>query len=195
LALALGLLVAAAGAVPAAGSAPSVVPDRGPAALSVGAGAAGPSAAPDAGSFAPPASFVVRYRTPTAAAARLVRGFAAPPARWAAGHRGVDLAADAGSAVLAPADGTVAFAGAVAGRGVVTVAHADGRRSSLEPVDPTVTVGQRVAAGEALGTVSQEGWHCTAPCLHWGVREGLDYLDPITLLPGGGPVVLLPDDA
>lgn len=194
MALAVGLLVAAAGAVPAAGSAPPVVPGRA-AALSADAGVAGPSAAPDAGSFAPPASFVVRYRTPTAAAARLVRGFAAPPVRWAAGHRGVDLAADAGSAVLAPADGTVTFAGTVAGRGVVTVAHADGRRSSLEPVDPTATVGQRVAAGEALGTVSREVRHCTAPCLHWGVREGLDYLDPITLLPGGGPVVLLPDDA
>lgn len=195
MALALGLLVAAAGAVPATGSVPPVAPGRAPASLSAGAGASGPSPAQAAGSFALPAPFGVRYRTPTAAAARLVRGFAAPPVRWAAGHRGVDLAADAGSAVVAPADGTVTFAGTVAGRGVVTVAHADGRRSSLEPVDPTVTVGQRLAAGEALGTVSREGRHCAAPCLHWGVREGLDYLDPITLLPGGGPVVLLPDDS
>ncbi len=136
---------------------------------------------------------VVRYRTPTPFPVRVLRAFAAPPQRWAAGHRGLDLATEPGVAVLAPAAGTVAVAGTVVDRGVVTVVHADGRRSSLEPVTPSVVVGQRVAAGEAVGTLSGRGWHCADACLHWGVRQGLDYVDPLTLLPGGGPVVLLPE--
>ena len=118
-----------------------------------------------------------------------------PAQPWAAGHRGIDLDAEAGSPVLAPAAGTVTVAGTVVDRGVVTILHADGRRSSLEPVSPAVVVGQQVAAGDVVGTVSGERSHCAGTCLHWGVREGLDYLDPLTLLPSGGPVVLLPDDA
>ena len=104
-----------------------------------------------------------------------------------------EIEALGGSAVLAPAAGTVAVAGTVVDRGVVTIVHADGRRSSLEPVNPTVVVGQRVAAGEGVGTLSDGRSHCATACLHWGVRQGLDYLDPLTLLPDGGPVVLLPD--
>jgi murein DD-endopeptidase MepM/ murein hydrolase activator NlpD len=150
--------------------------------------AAGPAVASDGASPG-----VVRYRTPTAFPVRVLRGFAAPPQRWAPGHRGLDLAVDPGAAVLAPAAGTVAVAGTVVDRGVVTIVHADGRRSSLEPVSPTVVVGQRVAAGDGVGTLADEPRHCARACLHWGVRQGLDYLDPLVLLPGGGPVVLLPD--
>ena len=57
-----------------------------------------------------------------------------------------------------------------------------------------IVVGQQVAAGDVVGTLSDERSHCADACLHWGVRDGLDYLDPLTLLPGGGPVVLLPDE-
>ncbi len=148
----------------------------------------GPAAAADGASAG-----VVRYRAPTALPVRVLRGFAAPPQRWAGGHRGIDLAVGAGAAVLTPAAGTVAVAGTVVDRGVVTIVHADGRRSTLEPVSPTVVVGQRVEPGESVGTLADERSHCAPACLHWGVRQGLDYLDPLTLLPGGGPVVLLPD--
>ena len=51
---------------------------------------------------------------------RVVRGFDAPPSPYAAGHRGVDLAARAGSAVRAAAAGRVYFAGVVAGIGSVS---------------------------------------------------------------------------
>ncbi|WP_291752079.1 M23 family metallopeptidase [Cellulomonas sp. 73-92] len=156
------------------------------------AGAASAPSGP-ATAAAGPSPVVVRYRAPTALPVRLVRGFAAPPQRWAAGHRGIDLALDPGSPVLAPAAGTVAVAGWVVDRGVVTIVHGDGRRSSLEPVSPTVVVGARVAAGEVVATLSDGRSHCAGACLHWGVRQGLDYLDPLTLLPDGGPVVLLPD--
>jgi murein DD-endopeptidase MepM/ murein hydrolase activator NlpD len=76
---------------------------------------------------------------------------------------------------------------------VVTVTDAAGRRSSVEPLAPTVQVGDAVAAGGPLGTLVPGGSHCApSACLHWGVRVGGDYVDPLTLLPGAGPVVLLP---
>ena len=95
--------------------------------------------------------------------------------------------------MLAPGPGVVTFAGGVVDRGVVTVLHADGLRSSLEPVDPRVVVGQEVQSGDVLGVLQDHGGHCSErACLHWGVRDGDRYVDPMTLLPGGAPVVLLP---
>lgn len=132
------------------------------------------------------------YRLPVPDA--VVRaGFDAPVTRWARGHRGIDLGARAGAEVLAPQGGVVQFAGTVVDRGVVTIEHADGLRSSLEPVLATVQVGMRVRAGQALGTVQTTASHCRPQaCVHWGVRDGTTYLDPLSLLPGSGPVVLLP---
>ncbi len=149
-----------------------------------------PSPAGAAGVAGPPAPQLA-YRAPVGPPARLARAFEAPPERWAAGHRGVDLLAPEGADVVAPADGTVSFAGRVVDRGVVTVVHPDGRRSSVEPVVPLVAPGDVVRAGDRLATVSAGG-HCAATCLHWGVREGDGYVDPWSLLPGAGPVVLLP---
>jgi murein DD-endopeptidase MepM/ murein hydrolase activator NlpD len=117
---------------------------------------------------------------PLAGEVRVLRAFAPPAQRWQAGHRGVDLAAAVGDPVLAAAGGTVTFAGRLAGRGVVVVSHG-ALRTTYEPVQAAVAVGQRVIAGAALGTV-QRGSHCTGrSCLHWGLREGDRYLDPMTL--------------
>lgn len=136
----------------------------------------------------------VTYAPPVPGELAVLRAFERPAAVWSAGHRGVDLPAADGDEVLAPADGVVSFAGPVAGRPVVTVTHPDGLRSSLEPVDPTVTVGQAVTRGGTLGTVDgQAASHCApSTCLHWGVRRGETYLDPLSLLGAVGPVVLLP---
>jgi murein DD-endopeptidase MepM/ murein hydrolase activator NlpD len=108
-----------------------------------------------------------------------VRDFEPPPAPWARGHRGIDLAAEVGQPVLAAADGTITFAGPLAGRGVVVVEH--GRlRTTYEPVSPAVHVGSSVRIGQRIATVSA-GAHCTRPCLHWGLLEGRSYLDPTIL--------------
>lgn len=110
-------------------------------------------------------------------------GFDAPAGPYAPGHRGVDLAARVGQPVLAPGAGTVAFAGPVAGRGVVSVAHADGRRTTYEPVAPDLPVGAVVDVGERVGTVTAAAGHCLPrTCLHWGLRVGETYVDPLTLL-------------
>ena len=122
----------------------------------------------------------------------VLAAFDAPAHPWSPGHRGVDLAASPGETVHAPTDGVVVFAGTVVSRGVITVLHPDGLRSSLEPVDAGVEVGTTVTAGTVVGTM-QGTSHCDAEaCLHWGVRRGETYLDPLDLLPGGGPTVLLP---
>ncbi|CAL8972977.1 hypothetical protein CELL_01431 [Cellulomonas sp. T2.31MG-18] len=136
---------------------------------------------------------VAVYRAPVPGTPSFAHPFRAPAQRWSAGHRGMDLWLGDGMPVLAPAAGTVTFAGTVVDRGVVSVLHPDGRRSSVEPVVAAVVVGQQVGAGDVLGTLDGSGGHC-APrsCVHWGLREGDRYLDPMTVLPGGGPIVLLP---
>jgi murein DD-endopeptidase MepM/ murein hydrolase activator NlpD len=109
--------------------------------------------------------------------------FVASPEPYAAGHRGVDLAAQVGHEVLAAAAGVVSFAGPVAGRGVVVVTHPGGRRTSYEPVATSVSTGERVAAGDVLGQVSAAPGHCLpATCLHWGLRRDETYLDPLALV-------------
>ena len=124
----------------------------------------------------------------------VARPFDAPPQPWAPGHRGVDLATGPARTVRAPTGGVVTFSGTVVDRGVVTITHDDGLRSSLEPVVPTVTVGQRVLAGQAVATVASVPGHCAPDtCLHWGLRRGETYLDPMTWVLDRGPVVLLPE--
>jgi len=132
------------------------------------------------------------FRWPLDGAPRVVRRFDPPPKPWLAGHRGVDLAAEVGVPVRAAGAGTVHFAGLVAGRGVVSVTHPSGLRTTYEPVDPTVRAGRAVAAGDQIGTLAAGHPGCAAAaCLHWGLRRGEEYLDPLALL-GLGRVRLLP---
>ncbi|MFV0254360.1 MAG: M23 family metallopeptidase [Beutenbergiaceae bacterium] len=133
----------------------------------------------------------VSYQEPVAGT--VVSDFDAPSVPWASGHRGVDLAAAANAPVVAAADGVVAFAGTVAGRGVVSIDHADGIRTTYEPVLAAVSAGQSVAAGQVIGTVAAQGSHCDPnSCLHWGARVGQSYLDPLSLL-GSVIIRLYPD--
>lgn len=127
----------------------------------------------------------------------VVRGWDPPVTPYARGHRGVDLAAPAGAPVRAVAAGRVAFAGRVAGRGVVSVELAGtDLRTTFEPVRASVAQGTRVAAGEVIGTVEPAGSHCAGTCVHWGLLRGEGYLDPLSLLPPWllrrGPSRLLP---
>jgi murein DD-endopeptidase MepM/ murein hydrolase activator NlpD len=124
----------------------------------------------------------------------VVNAFDPPERRWEQGHRGVDLAASVGQVVVSPTAGEVAFAGVVAGRGVVVVKHANGLRSTFEPVAGAPAVGDHVSRGEAVGRVAGAGTHCEpAVCLHWGVLRGRDYLDPLAFI-DRPPIVLLPLD-
>jgi murein DD-endopeptidase MepM/ murein hydrolase activator NlpD len=117
--------------------------------------------------------------------------FDPPDTRWGAGHRGVDLRGSPGQPVRAALGGRISFAGSLAGRGVVVVDHG-ATRTTYEPVEAAVSVGDNVTAGEGIGRLQLGGSHCfPAACLHWGWRDGDTYLDPLTLV-GAGPVRLLP---
>lgn len=121
----------------------------------------------------------------------VVAGFDPPAQDWNAGHRGVDLRGAAGQTVRAAKSGQVTYAGRLAGRGVVVVAHGD-TRTTYQPVDATVHVGDTVTTGQKIGVLTTFGSHCwPRTCLHWGLIRGETYLDPLTLV-GAGPVRLLP---
>ena len=122
-----------------------------------------------------------------------VRLFDRPASAWGPGHRGIDIEAAAGDTIRAPGDGVVTFAGVVVDRGVVTVDHGGTLRSSVEPIAPVVVVGDHVRAGDPLGVVSDAPGHCApATCVHWGVRFGDEYVNPLDVLVGYGRIVLLP---
>ena len=121
----------------------------------------------------------------------VMRTFDAPSPNWQRGHRGVDLAAVPGQPVYAAGPGTVVFAAELAGRPVVSVAHPGGLRTSYEPVDRRVPFGVLVHRGDPLGVLSAGPGHCSpASCLHWGLRHGTTYLDPLALLEPVAPVLL-----
>lgn len=132
------------------------------------------------------------WQWPLAPRPPVLRGFDPPPKPWLSGHRGVDLGfAAAGSEVVSPAAGRVSFVGVVVDRPVITIDHGGGLRSSFEPVESTLAVGAAVAAGDVIGTVLPG--HCTAAqCLHWGVREGTEYVNPLRFVLDLRPSILLP---
>lgn len=117
----------------------------------------------------------------------VTRAFDAPVQDWHPGHRGVDLAGAAGQPVYAAGAATVVFAGLLAGRPVVSLAHPGGLRTSYEPVRAAVRAGQSVAAGTLIGTLMAGHPGCrAAACLHWGAMWGpaseAHYVDPLGLL-------------
>ncbi len=143
----------------------------------------------------------VRDASPSAAApcvlpvpdARVVALARIPLAPWKPGHRGVDMAADVGDEVVAPAEAAIEFVGFVVDRPVITLRHAGGLRTSLEPVETTLKVGDVMAQGAPVGVIASAPGHCGPDtCVHWGMRRHADYIDPLTCLPGFGDIVLLP---
>lgn len=113
-------------------------------------------------------------------------GFDPPAQPWLPGHRGVDLAATRGMPVVAAGDGVIAYAGPLAGRGVISIVHEGGLRTTYEPVLAEVSIGMLVRRGQVIATVDR--WpvpHPSCPgnnCLHWGARLGSRYVDPLSLL-------------
>ena len=178
-ALLLALAAALAPARPADAALPAPVPAR-----------AAPARRAQAVGRARPAvrrRHAARYRPPVDAPVR--DPFRPPACTWCAGNRGLEYETVPGTPVVASAAGTVTFAGPVARTLWVVVGHADGLRTSYGLLDAlAVAVGQRVAAGQVLGSAGS--------AVHFGVRRGDVYLDPALLLAGAAPVPrLVPLDA
>jgi len=95
-------------------------------------------------------------------------------------HAGVDLAAPRGTPILAPADGTVTFAGRVPLArspawwrygNLVAVAHGDRYLTLYGHCDDLkVAAGQTVHRGELLAVVGSSGWSLS-PHLHYEIRR------------------------
>jgi hypothetical protein len=112
----------------------------------------------------------------------VVSAFREPVSRYGAGHRGVDFAAATGTPVKAANDGQVAFAGTVAGGLHVVVGHGGGIRTSYSFLSSVaVTQGQRVRRGQVVGTAGGSGDGHSPGVLHFGVRIGERYVDPMLL--------------
>lgn len=140
---------------------------------------------------APAVADDARLRWPLRPPPAVVRGFDAPSPNWTPGHRGVDLRGTPGQAVYAAGSATVVFAGMLAGRPVVSLAHPGGLRTSYEPVRPAVRAGQTVTAATVIGELMAGHGGCPASgagraCLHWGAMRGAasgaDYVDPLKLV-------------
>lgn len=121
---------------------------------------------------------------------QVARLFSGPAQRWLSGHRGVDLAAAPGVPVRAPTSGRVTYSGTVVGRQVITIEDPLGRRHSFEPVEQPLPAGTRVNQGDQVAVVGPPTGHCPSSCLHWGVRVGERYVDPLALIPRPAPVLL-----
>lgn len=93
-------------------------------------------------------------------------------------HEGVDLAAPAGTPILAIADGAVTFAGLVGGiQGEIDILHTiDGhpvqtRYLHMYQDGILVHPGQHITAGQQIGAVGSSG-HSTGPHLHFEIHPG-----------------------
>jgi murein DD-endopeptidase MepM/ murein hydrolase activator NlpD len=90
------------------------------------------------------------------------------------GHYGVDIAHDYGTAIVAPRDGTVIFAGWKNNGGgyQVWISHGNGIYSAHHHMSAVlVAAGQLVAKGQRIGKIGQSGW-ATGPHDHFEVWVG-----------------------
>jgi murein DD-endopeptidase MepM/ murein hydrolase activator NlpD len=100
-------------------------------------------------------------------------------------HFGTDIAAPAGSPVVAPADGVVRLADRdlyLTG-GTIILDHGHGIYSSyLHLATLDVKPGEAVRQGQRIGAVGATG-RATGPHLHWGLNWNEVRLDPALLVP------------
>jgi murein DD-endopeptidase MepM/ murein hydrolase activator NlpD len=113
----------------------------------------------------------------------VIRAFDPPDSPYGAGHRGIDIAAPAGSIVVAPADGRVAFAGPVGGRLFLTIDHSGGLESTYSWVASLeVRKGDLVQRGQPVARSGAGHTGDLLPNLHLGVKLDDVYVDPLDYL-------------
>lgn len=116
---------------------------------------------------------------------KVFRPYEPPLQNWLAGHRGIDFAATVNTEVHSVGFGTVIYAGPLASKGVVVINHGL-VRTTYEPINAVVSVGDEVTPGQLIGTLEVGESHCSTEtevfCLHLGaIRDG-KYLNPLLLI-------------
>jgi murein DD-endopeptidase MepM/ murein hydrolase activator NlpD len=113
----------------------------------------------------------------------ITRGFDPPDSPYGSGHRGIDIATDAGTIVIAPAAGTVTFAGPIGGYLFLTIDHGSGLASTYSWVSELlVHKGDAVTEGEQIARSGNGHPGDTIPSLHFGVKLNGAYVDPLLYL-------------
>jgi murein DD-endopeptidase MepM/ murein hydrolase activator NlpD len=111
--------------------------------------------------------------------------------RWRA-HRGIDYAADAGTEIMATADGVIIERGWDNSYGnTIRIRHNNGwvtRYAHMRAFKSGLAVGSRVSQGDIIGYVGMTGL-ATGPHLHYEMLQSGQYKDPLSVdLPAGDPV-------
>jgi murein DD-endopeptidase MepM/ murein hydrolase activator NlpD len=103
-------------------------------------------------------------------------------------HKGADLAAPAGTPIVAAADGKVVGAGWHGGYGEqVQIAHAGGLETTYGHMSRIAArVGEIVRKGEVIGYVGSTGLS-TGPHVHFEVTRNGRPINPMSVKMGGGP--------
>ena len=98
-------------------------------------------------------------------------------------HQGIDLSAPVGTKIVAPALATVSFVGWRLGDGLtIELSHTGGVTTQYGHCHASlVRVGQRVRAGQAIGTVGASGL-ATGPHVHFEVLLRGTPIDPLQYL-------------
>ena len=119
----------------------------------------------------------------------VIRGFDPPDNPYGAGHRGIDIAVAFGTTIRAPAAGVVTFSGKVGGQLFITIDHGDGLSSTYSWISSTgVRKGDHVSAGVRIGATGAGHPGSSVAHLHFGVKLGGAYIDPMSVL---GPLSLV----
>ncbi len=104
-------------------------------------------------------------------------------------HEGVDIAAPAGTPVLAAAAGQVIFVGRMRGYGNLVILQHQNHFVSVYAHDSAnlVREGQMVSQGQVIGRVGRSG-RTTGANLHFEVRYNNVARNPLLYLPPSAPV-------
>ncbi len=122
----------------------------------------------------------------------IIHGFDPPASPYGSGHRGIDIAATVGTMVLSPGPGVVSFSGSVGGSLFVTVDHGGGLLSTASYLsERLVRKGDAVIQGQPIGRSGTGHPADLQANLHFGVRLGGTYVDPLDFLTPASVVDLI----